>query len=175
LSVVERLVEMHGGAVTAWSAGSGKGSTFEIRLPRISAGAEAAREVERIESSPRRILVVDDNVDAATSIAELLRLDGHQVCVVHTANAALDSFHTFHPEVVLLDIGLPDMNGYQVAQRFRNAAAAARIVALTGYGQAEDPQRAWDSGFDAHLVKPVDFDVLRKIIGGGEPERGRPH
>lgn len=169
LSVVERLVEMHGGTVEASSAGSGKGSTFEIRLPRIDADGLAAREIERSESAPKRILVVDDNVDAATSIAELLRLDGHEVCVVHSANAALDRLHSFLPEVVLLDIGLPDMNGYQVAQRIRSTASAVRIVALTGYGQAEDLQRARDSGFDAHLIKPVDLGLLGKVIGGSEP------
>jgi two-component system, sensor histidine kinase len=175
LSVVERLVEMHGGTVAASSAGAGKGSTFEIRLPRINASGVAAQEVERTESSPKRILVVDDNVDAAISIAELLRLDGHEVCVVHSANAALDSFQTFRPEVVLLDIGLPDMNGYQVAQRIRSSAGAVRIVALTGYGQTEDLQRARDAGFDAHLVKPVDFGLLAKTIGRSEPERVDAH
>jgi len=171
LSVVERLVEMHGGTVAAYSAGSGKGSTFEIRLPRINANSLAAREVERTEAAPKRILVVDDNVDAATSIAVLLQLEGHEVCVVHSANAALESFQVFRPEVVLLDIGLPDMNGYQVAQRIRGCASAVRIIALTGYGQTEDLQRARDSGFDAHLVKPVDFDLLVKVLGGSEAQR----
>jgi CheY-like chemotaxis protein len=171
LSVVQRLVEMHGGSVTASSAGSGEGSTFEIRLPRINADGLAAREIVRTESASKRILVVDDDVDAATSIADLLRLDGHEVWVVHSATAALDRFRVFRPEIVLLDIGLPDMNGYQVAQRIRSADSAVRIVALTGYGQADDLQRARDSGFDAHLIKPVDFDRLGKLIGGREPER----
>jgi signal transduction histidine kinase/ActR/RegA family two-component response regulator len=175
LSVVERLVEMHGGTVAASSPGPGKGSSFEIRLPTIDSAGLPAHEVVETQLTPRRILVVDDNVDAASSIADLLRLDGHEVRVVYTAHSALESFPTFCPEVVLLDIGLPDMDGYQVAQRIRSAGGAARIVALTGYGQAEDVQRARDSGFDAHLVKPVDFDLLRRVIGGSEPERATSH
>jgi signal transduction histidine kinase/ActR/RegA family two-component response regulator len=175
LSVVERLVEMHGGTVAASSPGPGRGSTFEIHLPRINAARLPAVEVVRTLFPPKRILVVDDNVDAAISIAALLRLDGHEVSVVHTANSALERFPTFRPDVVLLDIGLPDMNGYQVAQRIRTAGDAVRIVALTGYGQAEDLQRARDSGFDAHLVKPVDFEVLGKVIEGSDAERVRPH
>ena len=173
LSVVERLVEMHGGTVAADSLGPGKGSTFQIRLPRINSPTLPAQQVEQTESPAKRILVVDDNVDAASSIADLLRLDGHEVCVAYTANSALERFPSFHPDVVLLDIGLPDMNGYQVAQRIRSAGGPVRIVALTGYGQAKDLQRASDSGFDAHLVKPVDFDVLGKVIGGAQPELDR--
>jgi signal transduction histidine kinase/CheY-like chemotaxis protein len=166
LSVVERLVAMHEGTVSAASPGPGKGSTFEIRLPRIDAMRVPAQQPGRSEFPRKRILVVDDNVDAASSVAELLRLDGHEVHVVNTARAALENFLTYHPDVVLLDIGLPDMNGYQVAQRIRSAGAAVRIIALTGYGQSEDLQRARDSGFDAHLVKPVDFDVLGAVIAG---------
>jgi len=174
LSVVERLVEMHGGTVAAASAGLERGSTFEIRLPRIEVTDLPVEQVVESVLPPRRILVVDDNVDAAGSIADLLRLDGHEVCVVYTANAALERFPSFRPEVVLLDIGLPDMNGYQVARQMRRAGSAARIVALTGYGQAEDIQRARQSGFDAHLVKPVDFDVLFRVIGGAtQNESGR--
>jgi two-component system, sensor histidine kinase len=171
LSVVERLMEMHGGTVAASSPGPGQGSTFELRLPRIATAGGPPLEIEQIDISSKRILVVDDNVDAANSIAELLRLDGNDVSAVHSASAALEMFSTFRPEVVLLDIGLPDMNGYQVAQCMRAAGRAVRIVALTGYGRAEDLQRADDSGFDAHLVKPVDLSLLVRVIGGGGAER----
>jgi signal transduction histidine kinase len=172
LSVVERLMEMHGGTVAASSPGPGKGSTFELRLPRIAGASAAQAENARVDSATKRILVVDDNVDAADSIAELLRLDGNDVAVVHSAHAALETFANFRPEVVLLDIGLPDMNGYQVAQRMRAASRSVRIVALTGYGTAEDLQRAEHAGFDAHLVKPVDLSLLGRVIEGVQPGRG---
>jgi signal transduction histidine kinase/ActR/RegA family two-component response regulator len=175
LSVVEKLVGMHGGTVTASSAGPGKGATFEIRIPRIDVARLPALLSEQTDIASKRILVVDDNVDAASSIADLLRLDGHEVCVVYTATAAFEKFADFGPDVVLLDIGLPDMNGYQVAQRIRSTGGGVRIIALTGYGQLEDLQRAKESGFDAHLVKPVDSDLLAKVIGAGESQTVHPH
>ncbi len=105
-------------------------------------------------------------------IADLLRLDGHEVSVVYSAHSALEGVAAFHPDVVLLDIGLPDMNGYEVAQRIRDGGGANRIIALTGYGQAADLQRGRDSGFDAHLVKPVDVQVLRRAIAGADRVTG---
>lgn len=118
-----------------------------------------------------RILVVDDNVDAAESIAMLLTLDGHDVRSVHDAQEALDTASTFNPDVVLLDIGLPDMNGYEVARRLRSRQAIThlRLVAVTGYGQQEDRDRALEAGFDQHLVKPVEPEALNAVLGSVRP------
>jgi two-component system CheB/CheR fusion protein len=109
---------------------------------------------------------VDDNVDAATAMAELLQLDGHEAQAVYSAQGALEAIATFSPDVVLLDIGLPEMDGYEVAKRIRAGGSFVRLVALTGYGQAEDIQRTHSAGFDAHLVKPVDFAALERTIAG---------
>jgi signal transduction histidine kinase/ActR/RegA family two-component response regulator len=164
LSVVQRLVRMHGGEVRAASAGPGKGSTFEIRLSRVPPPPEPASQNPAPTINPKRILVVDDNADAANSLVELLRLDGHEADAVYSANAALHAVETNNPDVVLLDIGLPEMDGYQVAQQVRKNSSGIRLIALTGYGQAADIVRTSAAGFDAHMVKPVDFDVLQRAI-----------
>jgi signal transduction histidine kinase len=166
LSVVQRLIDMHGGQVRATSAGVGQGSTFEISLPTVAAPKPGRSEPCRPAPEPRRVLVVDDNVDAATSLAELLRMEGHQTEVVYSAKGALEAVANFSPDVVLLDIGLPDMDGYEVAKRIRAGGSAVRLVALTGYGQAEDIRRTHSAGFDAHLVKPVDFVALERTVAG---------
>jgi CheY-like chemotaxis protein/anti-sigma regulatory factor (Ser/Thr protein kinase) len=164
LSVVQRLTEMHGGTVTVASTGAHRGSTFEIRLPRIAAPAmKAARSAPGANAS-QRVLVVDDNVDAASSLAEVLRIDGHVVETVHTSEGALERLGESTPDIVLLDIGLPGMDGYQVAQKIRESNQTTRLIALTGYGQPEDMERSLAAGFDAHLVKPVDFSVLDRLI-----------
>ncbi|HEU4780404.1 MAG TPA: ATP-binding protein, partial [Steroidobacteraceae bacterium] len=167
LSVVKKLVEMHGGSITARSEGLGRGSTFEITLPRAKAPLpESTRERDTCGPS-HRILVVDDNVDAATTLCELLRMDGHHTQPAFSAEDALSLADTFSPDVVLLDIGLPRMDGYEVARRLRHSLLrkGAVLIALTGYGQAEDRERARAAGFDAHLVKPVDLDALGKLLG----------
>jgi signal transduction histidine kinase/ActR/RegA family two-component response regulator len=166
LSVVQRLVDMHGGRVTAASAGPHRGSTFEIWLPLIAVAANAAEKCAHTAAKPKRVLVVDDNEDAASSLAEVLRLDGHVVEAVYSARQALQCMATFGPEVVLLDIGLPEMDGYQVARKIRAMGGAVRLIALTGYGQAEDKVRTTSAGFDAHVVKPVDFASLERLISG---------
>jgi CheY-like chemotaxis protein len=144
----------------------GKGSTFEIRLP-LSAGAPAA-EVAASSAGPvrRRILVIDDNRDAADSLALMLRADGHEVRAGFSAEDALALARDWRPEVLLLDIGLPVMDGYEVARRLRADAPTAglRLVALTGYGQPQDIQRSAAAGFDAHLVKPVSLQALAEAI-----------
>jgi CheY-like chemotaxis protein len=114
----------------------------------------------------RKILVVDDNVDAAMSLAQLLQLDGHQAQAVYGAQEALDQVQVFKPDIVLLDIGLPQMNGYEVARRLRELEGSSRLrlIALTGYGQSEDRQRALAAGFDAHLAKPVDLGALERVL-----------
>ena len=166
LSVVQRLVEMHGGQVVAASAGPGLGSTFELSLPTVPAPKQGLSQTSRDALEPRRVLVVDDNLDAAASLAELLRLEGHEAEAACSAKGALEAIVTFGPDVVLLDIGLPEMDGYEVAKRIRAGGSSVRLVALTGYGQAEDILRTRSAGFDTHLVKPVDFVALERAIAG---------
>ena len=168
LSLVKRLIEMHGGQITARSPGPGAGSVFEIRLPlsklELREPQESAREMPRA-----RILVVDDNADAADSLGSLLQLEGHAVAVTYSSADALAKLDEFKPTTVLLDVGLPEIDGYEVARRIRasDAHARVRLIALTGYGQADDKQRAKSCGFDDHLVKPVDFSALRRVLAGG--------
>ncbi|HEY8879041.1 MAG TPA: ATP-binding protein [Roseateles sp.] len=164
LSVVRRLVEMHGGRVGASSPGMGQGSSFEIRLPRLRQPLAAAAAPARLAPLPRRVLLIDDNQDAAESLAMMLRADGHEVRTGFGAEEALAMAAAWHPEVVLLDIGLPGMDGYEVARRLRAAGGPQRLVALTGYGQPEDIQRSTEAGFDGHLVKPVDMAALARAI-----------
>ncbi|HWW21621.1 MAG TPA: response regulator, partial [Steroidobacteraceae bacterium] len=166
LAVVKRLVEMHGGRVSASSEGLGKGARFEIRLPVTRPLAAVEVAAPRAMIAPRRILVVDDNVDAAVSLRHLLELDGHQSLAVYGAQEALESVSSFRPEIVLLDIGLPHMNGYEVARRLRacDGGPSLKLIALTGYGQSEDRLKALAAGFDAHLAKPVDLGALERLL-----------
>jgi CheY-like chemotaxis protein len=168
LSVVRKLVEMHGGEVMARSQGLGQGATFEIRLPRGQRPAAIEAQSISMRFIKRRVLVVDDNVDAADSLAQLLRLDGHSVETAFAARAAIDKFEIFRPDLVLLDIGLPEMDGYEVAHRLRQRMDSKQVilVALTGYGQREDRERALVAGFDEHLVKPVSFPDLQRVMAG---------
>ena len=166
LSVVKRLVEMHDGVLTAHSAGVGRGSSFTIRLPQIAAPTAVKREAIVVKVAPRRILIVDDNQDAANSLAMLLAHDRHQIRVAYSGNEALKVVQAFSPEVALLDIGLAGMDGYQVAQRLRQrpGLSSLRLVAITGYGQAEDRERSKAAGFDDHIVKPVDLATLKRVL-----------
>jgi signal transduction histidine kinase len=165
LSLVKRLIEMHDGRVSASSAGPGRGATFVIRLPLAKYDEEQVREAA-VSASSARILVVDDNADAADSLKLLLQLDGHRVEAALSSAEALERVHSFKPEIVLLDIGLPDMDGYEVARRIRAmpALAGVQLIALTGYGQSEDKERAKASGFDDHLIKPVDYSALQQAL-----------
>ncbi|MEO8453387.1 MAG: ATP-binding protein, partial [Gemmatimonadota bacterium] len=166
LAVVQRLVEMHGGRVEAHSS-LGRGSEFVVRLPvlRSPAPPVPAPATEPLAStSPSvRVLVVDDNLDSAESLAMLLQQAGHQVRVAHSGSTALEVAVDYRPQVVLLDLGLPGMNGYEVAKRLRQEPMLRNlvVVAVTGYGQAEDRQRSRAAGFDHHFVKPVDFGQLQ--------------
>ncbi len=170
LSVVQRLIEMHGGEVTARSEGLGKGSTFEIRLPRVAAPRAGEPGAEKQTVNSRRVLIVDDNVDSADSLAMVLQIDGHETERVYSAHAALERTISFKPDVILLDIGLPEIDGYEVARRLRATPGLEhlRLVALTGYGQPEDRARTRAAGFDDHLVKPVEFPALERAITGTE-------
>jgi CheY-like chemotaxis protein len=170
LTLARRLVELHGGTLTATSAGLGQGSEFCIRLPVLpTTVAEIDTRAERaaaLDGPPRRVLVVDDNADAADSAAMLLRLSGHQVEVAHDGHSALEAARAFRPEIVLLDIGLPGMNGYEVARELRSRPENRGLVlaAVTGYGQDEDRRRAHEAGFDYHLTKPLAPGVLTSFI-----------
>ncbi len=176
LSIVKRLVQLHGGEVVAKSLGPEHGSTFEIRLPRIARSQVASPEAEPAKATPRRVLVVDDNVDAADSLAALLKLQGHETHAVYSGQEALERVESFRPDVVLIDIGLPRMNGYDLANRLREAGhPALRLVAITGYGQVEDRERAHAAGFDDYLVKPVEEPALERALArltGADPGTG---
>ena len=170
LSLARRLVELHGGSVSAHSDGPGKGSEFVVRLPVRASGAieASAQRHDDIDAhvAPSRILVVDDNRDAADALATLLRLDGHDVHLAHDGAEAVDTASAICPDVVLLDIGMPKLNGYDACRRIRDTASGKRIAlfALTGFGQRQDRNRSEDAGFDGHFVKPIDLDALRKRI-----------
>ena len=169
LSLVRNLVELHGGFVSAHSAGPGRGSTFIVRLPRVVAsprpeGAAKAKEGAGSDE-PQRVLVVDDNLDAADSLAILLRLRGHEVFVAHDGTQALQLAEAETPSLVLMDLGLPEMDGYELCRRFRERGwGEMRIVAMTGYGQERDRIKAQAAGFDAHAVKPVEFSELARLL-----------
>jgi nitrogen-specific signal transduction histidine kinase/ActR/RegA family two-component response regulator len=173
LALVKNLVALHGGRVVALSDGPGKGSEFVIRLPPAAQAAEAASirsEHDRLPPRPnahgKRILIVDDNNDAADSLAELLRDVGHEVTVAYSPVAALAVVDSFRPEVAVLDIGLPVMDGYELAARLRSNPVTANclLIALTGYGQSHDRMRSEEGGFQYHLVKPVDIVQLFKLV-----------
>jgi two-component system, chemotaxis family, CheB/CheR fusion protein len=169
LAIVRRLLEQHHGTVCVRSPGVGRGSTFEIRLPRIARPQSTAAEQIHARVAARRVLVVDDNADAASSLAMLLSLRGHETQVAGSGREALERVESFQPDVVLLDIGLPETSGYDLARRLRALPGlrGVRLVALTGYGQAEDLQRALAAGFDDHVVKPVSLAALERTLAGG--------
>jgi PAS domain S-box-containing protein len=170
LTVVRKLVELHGGTVTAHSEGPGKGSEFVVRLPGIlearSPGPAEAGPAPGPAPVARRVLVVDDNVDAAESVAMILRLSGHEIRLAHSGPEALKAAEKYRPEVVVLDIGLPGISGYEVAKRLRQQPTFREtlLIAVTGYGQEEDQRRSREAGFDRHLVKPVDPYALEQVL-----------
>ena len=178
LALVKALVEMHEGSVEARSAGPGQGSEFVVRLPvREAPETEPTRCAAAATASPAslRVLVVDDNVDAADSLAMLLRLGGHEVRVAYTGPAAFRGGRPPTRMSILLDIGLPGMDGYEVARRLRGKPQTrnAVLIAMTGYGQEADKERARRAGFDHHFVKPVDPTQLHDLLARWS-ERGRP-
>ncbi|HTJ92466.1 MAG TPA: response regulator [Pararobbsia sp.] len=170
LPLAKRLVELHGGHLGARSAGIGHGSEFIVTLPRVMTQASEVpvkRESAVEDAVPaRRVLLVDDSVDAASAMSLLLETLGHEVRVAHDGVTALEVAAQYAPEVVILDIGLPGMDGYQIARsmRERKSTAGALLIALTGYGQASDRQRSHEAGFDRHFVKPVSFNEIEQVI-----------
>jgi CheY-like chemotaxis protein len=168
LALAKGLVELHGGGIQARSAGTGQGSTFTVSLPACQGPEPAAPAPARPgPTGPgRRILVVEDNRDAALSLKLLLGFMGHRVELAHTGQEALDLARAGRPEVVLCDIGLPDLDGHAVARALRAdpAGPAPYLVAMTGFGQAEDKRRALEAGFDRHLTKPADPDALVQLL-----------
>jgi PAS domain S-box-containing protein len=177
LSLARSLAELHGGTLAAHSEGIGRGSEFVLRLPAASSpsAAAAAKNGGVMEMPPgitaQRIVVVDDNVDAAESLSLLLAQDGHEVRVAHRGTDALNIARNFIPQVMILDLGMPEMDGYAVARAARADPALAniRLIALSGYGQPEDRRRTAEAGFDAHLVKPVEPDQLNAVLAPNKP------
>jgi CheY-like chemotaxis protein len=172
--LAKRLVEMHKGTIEAKSEGAGKGSEFIVRLPMARDGGTAPAASMTSPSAseqlqtPRRILVVDDREAQAQSLGMLLESMGHQVRTAHNGESALRTAAEFNPDVALIDIGLPDMNGYELARRLRQQPRFKNmlLIAQTGWGRDEDRQAAHEAGFDHHLAKPIDFEALFRLIEG---------
>lgn len=171
LALVKSLVALHGGTVTCFSEGVGKGARFSVKLPKLlertatTNGCAESGAVDKAEK-PLRILVVDDNVDAAEMLSMLIEALGHHVIVENSSRKAVERARVERPDVCLLDIGLPEMDGNQLAQQLRAhpETAASVLIAVTGYGQENDRKQTLASGFDHHLVKPVDADQLTKLL-----------
>ena len=171
LALARAIIELHHGTIEAQSEGAGKGSEFIIKLPVEATRPAAApeqpkRPADARASVARRVLVVDDNVDAAAMLAALIRQLGHEVEIVHDGSAALRAVEGYRPEVILLDIGMPGMNGFEVAQRLRELGRVPRLrlVAVTGWGKPEDRQRSREAGFDMHLIKPVELSEIQQAL-----------
>jgi CheY-like chemotaxis protein len=176
LALVKGLVHLHGGSIAAISEGPGKGSEFIVTLPlepgtAPKTDAPSAGDANQ-KTVGRRILIADDNQDAAESLALLLKAVGHEVRTAHGGYSALVAASSFQPEVALLDIGMPDLDGYEVARQLRQTSwgKSMRIAALTGWGQEEDRRRALAAGFDHHMTKPVDLQALERLVSRPEAE-----
>ncbi|WP_428311520.1 hybrid sensor histidine kinase/response regulator [Hydrocarboniphaga sp.] len=173
LTLVRSLAEMHGGRVSASSEGTNRGSCFTLHLPQLAVAAAAPSPVDAAAAAPssevrapHRILVVDDNADAADSLGMVLQVLGAEVLVVHGGQAALDALQDYKPDVAFVDIGMPDIDGFEVARRVRARGDCAdlRLIALTGWGQQEDRRRSAEAGFDRHLVKPAGLEALKVVL-----------
>jgi PAS domain S-box-containing protein len=169
LALVKRLVEMHGGSIEAYSEGQGRGSEFRVHLPILIEEPQPylpSAAIEQMQATAHRILIVDDNRDAATSLAMLLQITGNETCTAHDGQEGLEAAARFRPDVVLLDIGLPKLSGHDVCRRIREEPWGKNmvLVALTGWGLEEDRRQSKEAGFDLHMVKPVDFDALMSLL-----------
>jgi signal transduction histidine kinase/ActR/RegA family two-component response regulator len=168
LTLVQRLTELHGGTVTCYSSGLGEGSEFVVRLEVSTDPIEAPAgesPVNPVASTPCRVLIIEDQVDTSKTMAVLLTMLGHEVEVANNGTTGIEQSRQFEPQVVLIDIGLPDLSGYEVAKQIREVFADnVFLVALTGYGQEDDLRAALDAGFDAHMVKPADINELNRLL-----------
>jgi CheY-like chemotaxis protein len=176
--LVKMLAGMHGGTAAAASAGPGQGATFTVRLPAVEAVRTTTHaEISRPPPRLRRILIIEDNDDAREMLREWLVMNGHDVQDARDGASGLALAERLSPEVALIDIGLPDMDGYEVARRLRSTRdGTISLVALTGYGQPDDRRRALEAGFDVHLTKPVDTERLEEIIAAlGKKKRNGSH
>jgi CheY-like chemotaxis protein len=179
LALARHLVEMHGGTIEARSEGIGRGSSFCVRLPVVRIAAASAPPVQTTapaDAAACRVLVVDDNQDFATSLAMILRDLGNDVCVAHDGIEGLRAAEAFQPAVAFLDIGLPGLDGYELARRLRGSRGSGTLllVAVTGWGQRSDKLRAAQAGFDHHLVKPIDPNALPSILRRRRTGAARP-
>jgi len=168
LTLVENLVRMHSGSIEARSEGAGLGSEFIVRLPIVATVPASNGETvaAAIPGQSKRILIIEDNVDAADTLAMMLQTMGHEAHAAYDGPSGLKDFAQWRPSIVLLDIGLPGMNGFEVAQRLRASSPKnhLKIIALSGYGSDSDRERSRNAGFDHHLVKPVNFDAMEKVL-----------
>jgi CheY-like chemotaxis protein/two-component sensor histidine kinase len=168
LTLAKRLLEMHGATIEARSEGKGRGSEFTVRLPIVDSPRIPTAPSTGAPALPRsrRVLVVDDNVDASTSLAMVLQMMGYETFMAHDGQAAFDAANAHRPEIILLDIGLPKLNGYEVCRRLRMEpwGRSMVLIALTGWGQEEDRRKSREAGFDGHLVKPVAYDNFIELI-----------
>jgi signal transduction histidine kinase len=173
LPLVRQLAQMHGGTVLALSEGLGKGAEFVVRLPAAQAPAVVKPRPAKAPGRARRVLLVDDNVDAVELISHGLRRRGHTIASAHDGIEAISVAADFGPEIAFLDIGLPGLDGYELARRLRASMPGCRLIAVTGYGRPEDAARALEAGFDLHLVKPVTFEAVEKILAADDPRDAR--
>jgi len=167
LTLVRRLVALHGGTVAAHSEGVGRGSEFVVRLPLVHAELTPSRDTvngERVPLGPLRVLIADDNVDAAEMLAVLLESEGHETTLAFDGAGAIAAFQRSQPDVVLLDLGLPDLDGFEVSRRIKDAAPSVPLIAVTGYGDEGMRARTRECGFSSHLLKPLDFEALRRTL-----------
>ena len=172
LYICKRLIELHGGSISAYSEGAGRGATFRLQLPLLHEAAlvapspaDIAKEVAPVAGGSKRILVVDDNVDSAITLSWLLSQHGYVVETAHDGKSGLDVAHAFKPDIVLLDIGLPGINGYDLAKRLRaEGFSSAALVAISGYALEADIERSRAAGFDRHMAKPVDIEHLVRAL-----------
>jgi two-component system, chemotaxis family, CheB/CheR fusion protein len=175
LAMVKGLIELHGGTTSVDSAGLGKGAEFTICLPLEVTGRVAKPPAPRraLDTGPRRVLVIEDNVDAAESLREVLELDDNTVEIAFSGSEGINKAPAFGPDVVLCDIGLPGMDGYEVARIMRKnpALRATRLVALTGHAAPEDIAKAHDAGFDAHIAKPPSPEKLEEVLAASSTDR----
>lgn len=169
LALCRKLIEMQGGSIDASSPGTDMGATFTIRLPRAKAPVTRAGSLLTAPKSKHRVLIVDDNRDAAQSLDLIMQLEGHTTLVACSGQEALEQVSNFQPEFALLDIGLPEMDGYEIARRMKTIVPQTTLIAVTGYGLADDRARSQKAGFAAHLVKPVSIDAIEKVFSEFDP------